>query len=122
VRRALAEPVTTKHWREGEFVIGGWSPPRKDDGWGLLVGQARRDGRTLVPRACRVRVRAGSREDLERVLFPLERSATCVPDVRTHHDDVYIELSLTAEIRYLEQTSAGLLRHATFRQLGGRWT
>jgi len=34
---------------------------------------------------------------------------------------VYVEPVLAAEIRYPEQTSAGLLRHATFRQLGGRW-
>jgi hypothetical protein len=34
---------------------------------------------------------------------------------------VYVEPVRAAEIRYPEQTSAGLLRHATFRQLGGRW-
>jgi hypothetical protein len=29
---------------------------------------------------------------------------------------------MSAEIRYLEITSSGVLRHAMFRQLGGRWT
>jgi ATP-dependent DNA ligase len=35
---------------------------------------------------------------------------------------VYVEPSISAEIRYLEVTSSGVLRHAMFRQLGGRWT
>jgi bifunctional non-homologous end joining protein LigD len=29
----------TKHWKVEEFLIGGWSPPRHGDGWGLLIGE-----------------------------------------------------------------------------------
>jgi hypothetical protein len=36
-------------------------------------------------------------------------------------DATYLEPHFPAEIRYLEQTSQGRLRHAAFRQLGGRW-
>jgi bifunctional non-homologous end joining protein LigD len=103
-------------------VIGGWSPSRKDHGWGLLVGELDEAGGLSFRGRVEYGFAPGDREDLERIFLPLERSASCFIDARTHHDDVYVEPSLTAEIRYLEQTSAGLLRHATFRQLGGRWS
>jgi ATP-dependent DNA ligase len=36
-------------------------------------------------------------------------------------DATYVEPHVPAEIRYLERTSQERLRHAAFRQLGGRW-
>ena len=62
-----------------------------------------------------------ARDELDRALTPLTHSTSPFADRRRDHD-VYVEPSLSAEIRYLEVTSSGVLRHATFRQLGGRWS
>jgi ATP-dependent DNA ligase len=61
------------------------------------------------------------REELERALGPLTRSSSPFSKRRRKLQGVHVEPVLTAEIRYLEQTSDGLLGHATLRQLGGRW-
>ena len=93
-----------------------------DHGWGLLVGELDETGGLTFRGRVEYGFAPGDREDLERLLFPLQRSGSCFTDTRLNHDDVFVEPSLTAEIRYLEQTSAALLRHASFRQLGGRWS
>ncbi len=113
--------VKAKHWRVGEFVIGGWSPPYGDHGWGLLIGEADGD-RGLVSRG-RVEFgfAPGERDDLETMLHPLSCATSPFTDRRRAHDE-YVEPALTAEIRNLEVTSTGVLRHPSFRQLGGRWS
>jgi bifunctional non-homologous end joining protein LigD len=110
--------VKTKHWREGEFVMGGWSPPHGDHGWGLLVGERHGD-------ALRFRGRVefgfapGQKEHVATQLASLRRSSSPFADRRARAGDVYVEPVSSAEVRYRDLTSSGILRHATFRQLGG---
>ena len=113
--------VKTKHWREGEFVIGGWSPPYGDHGWGLLVGE--RDGDALRFRG-RVEFgfAPGLKEQIASQLASQQRPRSPFVNRRGRTGDVYVEPVSTAEVRYLELTASGFLRHATFRQLGGRWS
>ena len=40
---------------------------------------------------------------------------------RPRPGDTYVEPAISVEIRYLEVTSSGVLRHAMFGQLGNRW-
>ena len=60
------------------------------------------------------------REQLERTLGPLTSPVSPFVDRRERADDVYASPSETVEIRYLEVTASDVLRHATFRQIGGR--
>ena len=113
--------IKTKHWREGEFVIGGWSPPYRDHGWGLLVGEVEEDGELPFRGRVEWGINPTDREELLRTLAPLTRAVSPFVDRRYRADDLYVSPSVTAEIRYLEVTTSGVLRHATFRQIGGRW-
>jgi ATP-dependent DNA ligase len=62
----------------------------------------------------------GEKEEIQALLATHRCRSSSFTD-RRRTDDVYAEPSLLAEIRYLEVTSSGVLRHAAFRQLGGRW-
>jgi bifunctional non-homologous end joining protein LigD len=73
----------------------------------------------------RGRVEFGVTEDvvaaLHERLGPLVRRTSPFGQRLNEPDATYLEPHLPAEIRYLERTSEGRLRHAAFRQLGGRW-
>jgi bifunctional non-homologous end joining protein LigD len=113
--------IKTKHWKVEEFVIGGWAPPRPRHGWGLLVGEHDETGAVRYLG----RVELGVTEDLvaglrERLRPLVRRTSAFVEQIR-EPDATYVEPHVPVEIRYLERTSQGPLRHAAFRQLGGRW-
>jgi bifunctional non-homologous end joining protein LigD len=95
------------------------TPPH---GWGLLVGEV--DERGVL--SYRGRVEFGITPDvraaLEEKLAPLERPTSPFGQRFSEADASYVEPHISAEIRYLERTSQGRLRHAMFRQPGGRWT
>jgi bifunctional non-homologous end joining protein LigD len=110
--------IKTEHWLEGEFVIGGWSPPRKDHGWGLLVGEPDERGTLAFRGRVELGITVADREELEAMLSVRRAVADPFAGVRGHPDNHYVEPDLTVGIRYLEVTSGGLLRHAVFRQLG----
>jgi bifunctional non-homologous end joining protein LigD len=127
-RRSMYHPgvrtrdwIKTKHWKVAEFLIGGWSPPRHQHGWGLLVGEI--DERRVL--RYRGQVEFGISADIraafeDQLALLLRRTSPFT--ARLHEPDaVFVEPKVLAEIRYLERTSGGLLRHAAFRQLGGRW-
>ena len=113
--------IKAKHWHEGEFVIGGWSPPYRDHGWGLLVGEADEEGDLRFRGRVEWGITLTDREELEGTLAPLSSHISPFVDHRERVDDVYVSPSVSVEIRYLEVTTSGVLRHATFRQIGGRW-
>jgi bifunctional non-homologous end joining protein LigD len=111
--------IKTKHWQEAEFVIGGWAPPRPDHGWGLLIGDMGEDGRLHYCGRVEFGITSPLRDELENRLQPRQ---SC-PFVEIVHEPgaQFVKPNVTAEIRFLERTSGDRLRHATFRQLGGRW-
>ncbi len=112
--------IKTKHWQEAEFVIGGWAPPRPEQGWGLLIGDMGEDGRLHYCGRVESGITSPVREELENRLQPRQ---SC-PFVEIVHEPGahFVKPNVTAEIRFLERTSGNRLRHATFRQLGGRWS
>ena len=61
------------------------------------------------------------REALQERLLSLARKTSPFAVRLAEPDAVYVEPLVPAEIRYVEVTSAGRLRHPAFRQLGGRW-
>jgi len=62
----------------------------------------------------------GERDTLGRTLRAITAEASPFADRRRHAGDTFVEPVMSAEIRYLEVTLSGALRHALFRQLGGR--
>jgi bifunctional non-homologous end joining protein LigD len=112
--------IKTKHWRETEFVIGGWAPPRPEHGWGLLIGEAGEDGRLHYRGRVEFGITPAVREELKN---RLQGRQSC-PFVEIVHEPGarFVKPNATVEIRFLERTSGDRLRHATFRQLGGRWS
>jgi bifunctional non-homologous end joining protein LigD len=114
--------IKTKHWVVEEFLIGGWSPPRHEHGWGLLVGEMDEQGMLRYRGRVEFGITADVRAAFEEQLAPLVRETSAFAD-RVHEPDaVFVEAKVLAEIRYLERTSGGLLRLAAFRQVGGRWS
>jgi bifunctional non-homologous end joining protein LigD len=111
----------TKHWKVEEFLIGGWSPPRHGDGWGLLIGEIDERGDVRY----RGRVEFGITRTSARPLKSSSLRSCAEPEPfaeRQHEPDaVFVEPRVLVEIRYLERTSSGSLRHAAFRQVGGHW-
>jgi bifunctional non-homologous end joining protein LigD len=87
---------------------------------GLLIGEVDERGvlryRGRVEFGITADVRAAFEEQLARLVRPTS------PFIERLHepDAVFVEPRVPAEIRYLERTSGGLLRHAAFRQVGGR--
>ena len=114
--------VKTKHWRTGEFVIGGWSEPYGDHGWGMLVGEPDESSSLRFRGRVEFGFAPGEREDLAKALAAIEVDASPFADRAAHVGDTFVEPVMLAEIRYLEVTTSGVLRHAVFRQLGGRWS
>jgi bifunctional non-homologous end joining protein LigD len=116
--RRTSDWIKTKHWQEAAFVIGGWAPPRPEHGWGLLIGDVDEDGRLHYCGRVEFGITSPVREELENRLEPRQ---SC-PFVEIVHEPGarFVKPNLTAEIRFLERTFGNRLRHATFRQLGGR--
>jgi ATP-dependent DNA ligase len=117
-RRAVLEEL--------EFPDGISITPRFDDGAALFEATRTNGYEGVVAKKLRSRYRAGLRtrdvarpKELENRLQPRQ---SC-PFVEIVHEPGahFVKPNVTAEIRFLERTSGGRLRHATFRQLGGRW-
>lgn len=112
--------IKTKHWVVQEFVIGGWSPPRQRHGWRLLIGEIDEPGVLRYRGRMEFGITADVRAAFEEQLAPLARRTSPFAERLHEPDAVSVAPKVPAEIRYLERTSGGLLRHAAFRQLGGR--
>jgi ATP-dependent DNA ligase len=96
--------------------------PRPQHGWNLLIEDVGDDRRVHY---CGVElgITSAVREELENRMQARQSS----PFVEIVHEPGahVVKPNVTAEIRFLERTSGHRLRHATFRQLGGRcyrWT
>jgi bifunctional non-homologous end joining protein LigD len=89
---------------------------------GLLVGQL--DERGVL--RYRGRVELGVTEEfvmaLQERLGSFVRPTSPFVERIGEPDATYVEPRVPVEIPYLERTSQGRLRHAAFRQLGGRWS
>jgi bifunctional non-homologous end joining protein LigD len=113
--------IKTKHWKLEEFLIGGWSRPRPRHGWGLLVGEVDQGGVLRYRGKVEFGISEGVVAALQDRLAPLVRRTSPFGQRVNEPDATYVEPYVSAEIRYLERTSQGRLRHAMFRQIGGRW-
>ncbi|MEV0947845.1 ATP-dependent DNA ligase [Rhodococcus sp. NPDC049939] len=114
--------IKVKNWRTQEVVIGGWRPGRgrRSDGIGsLLLGIPGRDGLRYVGRVGTGFTRHDLRE-LESILRPLgteiDPFADALPTAE-RKDAVWVTPTLVGEVRFMEWTESGRLRHPSWRGL-----
>ena len=121
--RRSAAWLKIKNVRAQEIVIGGWVPGegrRKDAIGALLVGYFdRQDGGPVLRYAGKVGT-GFSDEDLRRLaerLEPLRRSDSPFTGRQPPRNAIFAEPRLVAEVEFSEWTSAGTLRHPSFKGL-----
>jgi ATP dependent DNA ligase C terminal region len=90
-------------------------------GWGLLIGEIDEQRVLRYRGQVEFGITADVRAAFEEQLAALARRTSPFTERLHEPDAVSVAPKVPAEIRYLERTSGGLLRHAAFRQLGGPW-
>jgi bifunctional non-homologous end joining protein LigD len=115
--------VKVKNVRAQEIVIGGWLPGkgRREDMIGaLVVGyNEAEDGERRLRYAGKVGT-GFTEEDLRRLaelMEPLRRANSPFDGRQPPRETVFVEPRLVAEIEFNEWTSAGTLRHPSFKGL-----
>jgi bifunctional non-homologous end joining protein LigD len=121
--RRTKEWIKVKNVRSQEMVIGGWLPGkgRREDMIGaLVVGYYEPDdGERRLRYAGKVGT-GFTEEDLRRLaerLEPLRRDDSPFEGRQPPRETVFVEPRLVAEIDFAEWTSAGTLRHPSFKGL-----
>jgi bifunctional non-homologous end joining protein LigD len=120
--RRTKEWIKVKNVRSQEMVIGGWLPGkgRREDMIGaLVVGYNQPDGERRLRYAGKVGT-GFTEEDLRRLaerLEPLRRDDSPFEGRQPPRETVFVEPRLVAEIDFAEWTSAGTLRHPSFKGL-----
>jgi bifunctional non-homologous end joining protein LigD len=121
--RRSAAWLKVKNVRAQEVVIGGWLPGkgRREAMIGaLLIGyHDRDDGEPVLRYAGKVGT-GFTEEDLRRLaerLEPLRRDDSPFAGRQPPRDAVFVEPRLVAEVEFNEWTSAGTLRHPSFKGL-----
>ncbi|HEX2435040.1 MAG TPA: hypothetical protein VHI76_00135, partial [Solirubrobacterales bacterium] len=120
--RRTKEWIKVKNVRSQEMVIGGWLPGkgRREDMIGaLVVGYYQPDGERRLRYAGKVGT-GFTEEDLRRLaerLEPLRRDDSPFEGRQPPRETVFVEPRLVAEIDFAEWTSAGTLRHPSFKGL-----
>jgi bifunctional non-homologous end joining protein LigD len=105
------------HWRYGTFHVMGWAPSTDREPAGLVVGAP---GAVGELRAAGVAVLNVDRETRATVMALIDGLGTGkVPTIglRWRRPVQWVDDGLVAEVRYLERTPTGLLRHASARNV-----
>jgi bifunctional non-homologous end joining protein LigD len=121
--RRSREWLKVKNVRGQEVVIGGWLPGkgrREGELGALLVGYHERDGKQ---RRLRYAGKVGTGFDasdlklLRERLEPLRREDSPFEGRQPQKDSIFVEPKLVAEVEFSEWTSAGTLRHPSYKGL-----
>jgi len=121
--RRTREWIKVKNVRAQEVVIGGWLPGkgRREDMVGaLVVGYHEPDDREPRLRYAGKVGTGFTDEDLRRLaerMEPLRRDDSPFEGRQPPRETVFVEPKLVAEVDFAEWTSAGTLRHPSFKGL-----
>jgi bifunctional non-homologous end joining protein LigD len=107
--------IKTKHWRRGRFVVGGFSPadPQRDRHAALLIGSPDPDGHLRFAGALEWGFAWGQLEEIRGQIR--RRASSPFAGIRGWRDVEHAEPEIEVEVQYLERTSVGNLRHASFK-------
>jgi bifunctional non-homologous end joining protein LigD len=103
--------------RRQEFVVGGWTEPRRtrEHFGALLLGYYDRDGKLVYAGHTGTGFTRETLSDLSRILKRAERKTSPFdPAPRTNEPAHWVKPELVVEIKFTEWTSDGRLRHPVF--------
>jgi bifunctional non-homologous end joining protein LigD len=107
-----------KHWRYGSFRVMGWAPSTTREPAGLVVGAPGAVGELRVAGIATLNVDRQTRATVVGLIDGLRTDSVPMVAPRWRRPVQWIEDGLVAEVRYLERTPTGLLRHASARRVG----
>jgi bifunctional non-homologous end joining protein LigD len=106
-----------KHWRYGTFRVIGWAPSTDREPAGLVVGAPGAVGEPRVAGVATLNVDRESRANVMALIDGMRTDRVPMTAPRWRRPVQWIDDGLVAEVRYLERTSTGLLRHASARRV-----
>jgi bifunctional non-homologous end joining protein LigD len=110
--------LKAKHWRHGTFRVMGWAASTDKEPAGLVVGAPGAIGELRVVGVAPVHADRETRDVVMRLIDGLRIDRVPVLAPRWRRTVTWVEDSLVADVRYLERTPMGLLRHASARRVG----
>jgi len=106
-----------KHWRYGTFTVVGWAASTAREHGGLVLGAAGAVGEIRVVGVAPLNVTQDTRAIVMGLIDGLGTDQVPLFAPRWRRPVQWVRPELRAEVRYLERTPTGMLRHASVRQV-----
>jgi bifunctional non-homologous end joining protein LigD len=117
VARRSRRWLKCKHWRYGTFRVMGWASATDREPGGLVVGAPGAVGELRVAGVATLNVDRASRSTVMTLIDDMRTDRAPMNAPRWRRPAQWIDEGLVAEVRYLERTPTGLLRHASARKV-----
>jgi bifunctional non-homologous end joining protein LigD len=112
--------LKAKHWRHGTFAVMGWAESTDKDPAGLVLGAPGAIGELRVVGVAPLNVDRETRQVVMGLIDSLRTHRPPMLAPRWRRAVQWVDDGLEAEVRYLERTPTGLLRHASARSVRAR--
>jgi bifunctional non-homologous end joining protein LigD len=109
--------LKAKHWRHGAFRVMGWAASTDKEPAGLVLGAPGAVGEMRVIGVAPLNVDRESRQVAMRLIDELRTDRVPLLGPRWRRAVHWVNDGLVADVRYLERTPTGLLRHASARRV-----
>ena len=109
--------LKAKHWRHGTFAVMGWGAPTDKEPAGLVVGALGAVGELRVIGVAPLNVDRETRIAVMGLIDGLRSERVPMLAPRWRRPVQWVDDGLVANVRYLERTPTGLLRHASARSV-----
>ena len=106
-----------KHWRYGTFTVVGWAASTQKEPAGLVLGAPGAVGEMRVVGVAPLNVDHDTRAIVMGLIDGLRTDQVPLFAPRWRRPVEWIRPDLRAEVRYLERTPTGTLRHASVREV-----
>jgi bifunctional non-homologous end joining protein LigD len=113
VARRSRRWLKCKHWRYGTFRVMGWAPSTSREPAGLVVGAPGAVGELRVAGVAALNIEQESQAAVMSLIDELRTDQVPAMAPRWRRPVQWIDDGLVAEVRYLERTPTGFLRHAS---------
>jgi bifunctional non-homologous end joining protein LigD len=106
-----------KHWRHGTFTVVGWAASTAKEPGGLVLGAPGAVGEMRIVGVAPLNVDHETRAIVMGLVNGLRTDQVPMFAPRSRRPVQWVRPELRAEVRYLERTPTGMLRHASVRQV-----
>jgi len=117
VRRRSRRWLKDNHWRYGTFTVVGWAASTAKEPGGLVLGAPGAVGEMRVVGVAPLNVDRETRAIVMGLVDGLRTGQVPLFAPWWRRPVQWIRPELRAEVRYLERTPTGMLRHASVRQV-----